>query len=106
MEFEAQVGPIVDPKIVNSAKGRVYLAHLCLRERQPDLTPGVIGKWGAEAWPQLWEMILEAIPIFDVGGSRPPAGPPAEAGAASMSSTSPRLPSSTAGHHPAPDGSE
>lgn len=73
-EFEATIGPITDVEKVNSIKGRCYLAHLCLREKHPDLLPGVIRTWDNAVWGNLWEMITQAIPMFAAGGpQRPPA---------------------------------
>jgi len=69
--FEAMVGPITDPVIVNSVKGRVWLAWLCLRKKYPDLTPKLISDWPAAAYLDLWPLVKAAIPFWEVE----PVGP-------------------------------
>ena len=83
MEFEQTTKLLLsDPDTTNSLRGRAYLAALCLREKQPKITPGVILGWPVSVYPELWTMIVEAIPIFTTspGRTRPPVIPPAEAG--------------------------
>ncbi|OGO10477.1 MAG: hypothetical protein A2Z66_12865 [Chloroflexi bacterium RBG_13_66_10] len=64
--FEAVVGPIVDLRVVNSAKGRVHLALACFKKHHPDLTAGVIGSWPASAFARLWDEVIEAaIPLWE-----------------------------------------
>ena len=107
-EFEAQVGLITDMRIVNSVKGRVFLAHLCLKEKQPDITPGVIGCWPAQDWNAVWDMILEAVPIFQTTGAPPvpPAPrPAADAGQGSSSPTSSTAPAPSDGGQAKPGAS-
>jgi hypothetical protein len=109
MEFEAQVGPLTDLTIVNSVRGRCYLAFLCLREKhQKPLSE--IHAWPAEAFNELWPMIVAAVPFWEA--PRPPA-PKREAlegegegspdSSTSSSSTSSGSP---VGHPPAPEGNE
>jgi len=70
--FEATVGPIVDLKVVNSAKGRVHLALACFKTHHPDLTAGVIGSWPASAFARLWDEVIElAIPLWESPKSPP-----------------------------------
>jgi len=64
--FEAVVGPIVDLRVVNSAKGRVHLALACFKTHHPDLTAGVVGSWPASAFARLWDEVIEpAIPLWE-----------------------------------------
>jgi len=114
MQFEATTKLLlVDPETTNSVRGRAYLAELCLRPAHPNITAGEILKWPAECYPELWDMIVQAIPIFTAspGRSRPPAKGPELPGeenqvGTGQTPTSSRLPSSSAGRHPIPDGSE
>jgi len=115
-QFETEVGPLTDMRIVNSVTGRIHLAHLCLCEKQPYITPETVRRWRAEHWDALWAMILEAVPIFQVTGGRrvPPAPPPADqvgdahpdsAGPGSSTPTSPTAPEDSDGGRPKPDAS-
>lgn len=117
--FETAIGPIVDVDKVNSVRGRAYLAHLCLRERQPELTLGVVRGWHGGVWGDLWRMIKQAVPLFGEDRdaakredeNRPPADAPDGAvepvspGAQTASATATSRPSSDSpdGHLPAPD---
>ena len=110
VEFEQQVGSLIDVGIVNSAKGRRYLAYLCLHEKQPDLTLGMIDAWPADAFVEVWEMIMEAVPIFTrtgarrgrPGANRPPAEVPgSDAGRTSAPQSSSTAPASSDGDPPA-----
>jgi len=110
VEFEAQIGPLIDAGITNSAKGRRYLAYLCLREDNPNLTLDMIDAWPADAFVALWEMVMEAVPIFTrtgarqgrSGANRPPAeGPDGDAGRASATQSSSSLPATSDGGPPA-----
>ncbi|MBE9566078.1 MAG: hypothetical protein IMF16_04950 [Proteobacteria bacterium] len=110
VEFEAQVGPLIDVDIVNSVKGRRYMAYLCLREDNPDLTLDMIDAWPADAFVEVWEMIMRAIPIFirtgarqdRPGAKRPPEeGPGSDAGRGSATRSSSTSPASSDGGPPA-----
>ena len=90
--FESTVGPVSDPTVVNSVKGRIGLAHICLKEHHPDLLPGVIRTWPAQAFREIWPMLMQAVPLWA------PASPPETEPAVSPDSSS--SPSSDA-----PDGS-
>ena len=85
-EFENQVGPIVDMKAVNSIRGRAYLAFLCLREKQPNITLGVIRSWPAEVYNEVWPAIVKAIPLWIVGS--PDAKPRASSNGSAPASSS------------------
>jgi len=113
MEFEQTTGLLlIDQRSFNSARGRAYLAELCLRKHHPEITAGIILGWPAADLLEIWDMISEAIPIFTVspGTKRPPAPPPADeksghdASAADTgpTPTSPRSSSSPAGSRAAP----
>ena len=92
-EFEAQVGYITDVQVVNSVKGRAYLAYLCLREKQPELTLGVVRGWRGGVWGGLWEMIKQAIPLFgeerEAAKQRDEVLPPAAAPDGAIQAVSP-----------------
>lgn len=106
MEFEAQVGPLIDLTIVNSVRGRAYLAFLCLREKH-NLPLREIQAWPAAAFNDLWPMIVAAIPFWEA--PRPPApaeGDEEQSPQGSSTSSSSTSSGSPAGHPPAPDGSE
>jgi len=66
--FESMVGKISDADVLNSVKGRVWLAWLCLKRNHPDLTPKLIGDWSAVHWLDLWTMITDALPLW--GGAK------------------------------------
>jgi len=97
--------PMHDLATVTSTRGRVYLASLCFQKHHPELTPGIINDWPGEALDQLWDMVLEAIPLisrwFQV--SRPPAAPPANDQAGQTSSTSLSSPGSSDGPPASPE---
>lgn len=77
VEFEGTTKlSLMDSATFNGARGRAYLAALCLKRHHPELTPGVILGWPAERLVQLWALIAQAIPIFS-SGPRPPAEAPA-----------------------------
>jgi hypothetical protein len=82
MEFEAQVGPIMDQVVVNSVRGRAYLAFLCLREKHPEMTLREINALDVVAWMAIWQMIRQAIPLWgsEEGAEVPPAKLPGPAG--------------------------
>lgn len=117
MGFEAATKLLlIDERCFNSARGRSYLAELCLRKHHPEITAGVILGWPAADLLEIWEMISEAIPIFTVsrGPKSPPARQPAdEAGGSDeapagngQTSTSQPAPSSSGGGSPTPGASE
>ncbi len=121
MAFEQETGMLlVDPQTCNSARGRAYLAEICLKPNHPDITAGQILKWPAEHLLPLWEMLREAIPIFtsspersrppaktgeDEAGADPSAEASAEAGTGPTPTSSP-APSSSDGAPARPEESE
>ncbi len=121
MAFEQETGMLlVDPQTCNSARGRAYLAEICLRPNHPDITAGEILTWPAEHLLQIWEMLVQAIPIFTSSPerSRPPAetgedeadaGPSAEASAEADTGPTPTsspAPSTSGGAPQKPEESE
>jgi len=99
-QFEAEVGPITDLAIVNSVRGRVQLIHLCLREKHPELTIGVIGSWPVAAYSEMFALITQAIPLWE--GARPPAPAPRDRGGEGRSG--PSVQDSTPPSSESPDG--
>lgn len=74
MQFEGIHGSISDPAVVNSVKGRCGLMEICLREKHPEITLGLISDWPADAWNTIWDVIRQALPLW--AGSPPAAGSP------------------------------
>ena len=62
--FEATIGPVTDPAVLNSIKARKYLAYLCLKKHHPDITVGIIGTWDNDDFTVVWGMVLKAVPFL------------------------------------------
>ncbi len=64
-EFEVTIGPVTDPKVVNSIRGRYFLLSLCLRKHHPDLTPGIVRGWPNRVHVEAFENVLVvAVPFW------------------------------------------
>ena len=100
-QFEAKVGRISDPGVVNSVTGRIWLCWLCLRDHHPDLTVKSIGEFPGEAWNPIWEMIQQALPLW---GNPPGEGEKEKTSTSPDTSASP-APDSSGGRPPSPDAS-
>ena len=107
VEVENLVGPITDLKVVNSVRGRAYLAYECLRDDNPNITARIILDWPASTFSELWELIRKAVPIYggagasEVGQPVPPALPAEEAGSRPDQQASPNGSSSPSSEGPA-----
>ena len=71
-EFEVTCGPLTDLDLVNSVRGRVYLAWLCLRAADPKVKIEDVKTLPTDDYLLLWPMITQAIPLWKEL-PRPPA---------------------------------
>ena len=107
--FEAHIGPLTDPKIINSVKGRVELAYLALKAGGSKISMGELLKLPNEDMIPLWNMVFEAVPflrrfftIVEDGGSDEESKRQ-RSGESTSEESSPTAPGSSAGDHPKPD---
>jgi hypothetical protein len=98
-EFEVFCGPLLGDA-VNSVKGRAFLAWICLRRQNPELTLKQVRELAAEDYLKLWPMVKSAIPLW---ADEVPPVPPART---SPDGSSESAPSASTGAPPPPDESE
>ncbi|HUU55304.1 MAG TPA: hypothetical protein VMY87_10345 [Armatimonadota bacterium] len=75
-EFEREVGSLMDVALINSSKGRSYLAWLCLRTADPQITLETVRAIPAVDYLLLWPMIEQGIPLWNVPPAKDTRRPP------------------------------
>jgi len=100
--FEAHIGPLTDPKVINSVKGRTYLAFLCLKKAGSKISHGDLQKLPNDDFIALWNMVIEAVPFLRrlYGFSEISPSPEEESTSPDSSGDAP---SPSDGDHPKPD---